>query len=230
MCGIAGFINLNGQTAEPPQIQAMTDALVHRGPDGEGHWLERNVAMGHRRLAIIDLSDSAHQPMVSVEHRYVLSYNGEVYNYRELRKELEVMGYWFSSDSDTEVVLYSLIAWGEEALLKFNGMFGLALWDRKEQSLLLARDRYGIKPVYYDFSAERFMFASEQKAIVNTSGYRSALDTEALFEYFTFQNIFTDKTFEKNIRILPAGPYLKLDVKATVIKPQFTQYWDYCFR
>ncbi|MFC3200353.1 asparagine synthase (glutamine-hydrolyzing) [Alteromonas oceani] len=230
MCGIAGFINLNGQTAEPPQIQAMTDALVHRGPDGEGHWLERNVAMGHRRLAIIDLSDSAHQPMVSVEHRYVLSYNGEVYNYRELRKELEVMGYWFSSDSDTEVVLYSLIAWGEEALLKFNGMFGLALWDRKEQSLLLARDRYGIKPVYYDFSAERFMFASEQKAIVNTSGYRSALDTEALFEYFTFQNIFTDKTFEKNIRILPAGHYLKLDLKATVIKPQFTQYWDYCFR
>ena len=229
MCGIAGFINLNGQTAEPPQIQAMTDALVHRGPDGEGHWLERNVAMGHRRLAIIDLSDSAHQPMVSVEHRYVLSYNGEVYNYRELRKELEVMGYWFSSDSDTEVVLYSLIAWGEEALLKFNGMFGLALWDRKEQSLLLARDRYGIKPVYYDFSAERFMFASEQKAIVNTSGYRSALDTEALFEYFTFQNIFTDKTFEKNIRILPAGHYLKLDLKATVIKPQFTQYWDYCF-
>ena len=229
MCGIAGFINLNGQTAEPPQIQAMTDALVHRGPDGEGHWLERNVAMGHRRLAIIDLSDSAHQPMVSVEHRYVLSYNGEVYNYRELRKELEVMGYWFSSDSDTEVVLYSLIAWGEEALLKFNGMFGLALWDRNEQSLLLARDRYGIKPVYYDFSAERFMFASEQKAIVNTSGYRSALDTEALFEYFTFQNIFTDKTFEKNIRILPAGHYLKLDLKATVIKPQFTQYWDYCF-
>lgn len=230
MCGITGFINLDGQAAAPDQIQAMTDALVHRGPDGEGHWLERNVALGHRRLAIIDLSHSARQPMVSVEHRYVLSYNGEVYNYRELRKELEAMGYWFSSDSDTEVVLYALIAWGEQALLKFNGMFALALWDRKEQSLLIARDRYGIKPVYYDFSPARFMFASEQKAIVNTAGYRSALDAEALFEYFTFQNIFTDKTFEKSIRILPAGHYLKLNLKASVVKPQITQYWDYCFR
>lgn len=229
MCGIAGFINLTGQAAEPARIQAMTDALVHRGPDGEGHWLERNVGLGHRRLAIIDLSNSAHQPMVSVEHRYVLSYNGEVYNYRELRKELEALGYWFRSDSDTEVVLYALIAWGEKALLKFNGMFALALWDRKEQSLLLARDRYGIKPLYYDFLPERFYFASEQKAITQSQGYERQTDYEALFEYFTFQNIFTDKTFEKNIKILPAGHYLKIALTAQKPAPVITQYWDYCF-
>ena len=149
MCGITGLINCNGEPASPVILKNMTDAIVHRGPDGEGQWIEDNVGIGHRRLAIIDLSPAGHQPMISADHRYVLSYNGEVYNYRELRTELEAEGYWFRSQTDSEVVLYALALWGRDALLKFNGMFALALWDRKERNLLLARDRYGIKPLYY---------------------------------------------------------------------------------
>ncbi|MGB5050131.1 MAG: hypothetical protein WBO46_14400, partial [Caldilineaceae bacterium] len=125
----------------------MTDAVAHRGPDGEGQWIEGNVGIGHRRLAIIDLSPAGHQPMVSADHRYVFSYNGEVYNFRELRSELEAAGYWFRSKTDSEVVLNALAEWGTAALERFNGMFALALWDRKERTLLLARDRYGIKPL-----------------------------------------------------------------------------------
>ncbi len=144
MCGIAGFIELDGAPASPALLQEMTDAIAHRGPDGEGHWLENNVGLGHRRLAIIDLSPLAHQPMVSVEHRYVLTYNGEIYNYRELRAELEAAGCWFRSQSDSEVLLAALSHWGTDALLRLNGMFAFALWDRKEKTLLLARDRYGV--------------------------------------------------------------------------------------
>ena len=145
MCGITGLINLNGAPVSPIILQKMTDAIVHRGPDGEGHWIEGNVGLGHRRLAIIDLSPAGHQPMISSNHRYVLSYNGEIYNFRELRTELEAAGYWFHSKTDSEVVLHALAHWGTAALHKFNGMFALALWDRKEKTLLLARDRYGIK-------------------------------------------------------------------------------------
>lgn len=111
----------------------MTDAIAHRGPDGEGHWIEGNVGIGHRRLAIIDLSPAGHQPVITSDERYVLSYNGEIYNYREIRIELEALGYLFRSQTDSEVVLNALTHWGPDALLKFNGMFGLALWDRKEQ-------------------------------------------------------------------------------------------------
>lgn len=230
MCGIAGYLNLNGEETKLKAIVAMTDAIAHRGPDGEGHWLEGNVALGHRRLAIIDLSEAASQPMVSVEHRYVLSYNGELYNYRELRADLEKLGYWFRSDSDTEVVLNSLIEWGTTALNKFNGMFALALWDRKDKTLLIARDRYGIKPLYYCEQGEGFSFGSEQKAIKAHPRYRSSLDKKALLEYFTFQNIFTDRTFEQDIKILPAGHYATLDLKQRKPRLKAIQYWDFAFK
>ena len=144
MCGITGLVRLNGKSVSPVILKRMTDAIQHRGPDGEGQWIEKNVGIGHRRLSIIDLSPAGHQPMVSADHRYVLTYNGEIYNYRELRAELEAEGFWFRSQTDSEVVLYALAKWGTDALLKFNGMFALALWDRKEQTLLIARDRYGI--------------------------------------------------------------------------------------
>src|SRR3990170_1835307 len=166
MCGIAGLIHLDNAPVSPAVLQRMSDAIAHRGPDGEGHWIEGNVGIGHRRLAIIDLSPAGHQPMVSADHRYVLSYNGEVYNFRELRSELEARGYWFRSKTDTEVVLNALAAWGVDALKRFNGMFAFALWDRKERTLLLARDRYGIKPLYVHRDGQRFAFGSEQKAIL----------------------------------------------------------------
>jgi asparagine synthase (glutamine-hydrolysing) len=230
MCGITGIINLDNVSISPVVLQKMTDAIAHRGPDGEGHWIEGNVGIGHRRLAIIDLSPAGHQPMVSADHRYLLSYNGEVYNFRELRSELEVKGYWFRSKSDSEVVLNALAEWGTKALDRFNGMFALALWDRKERKLLLARDRYGIKPLYVSQQGNIFAFGSEQKAIMAMPGFARRMDKPALLEYFTFQNIFTDRTLLEDIQLLPAGHYATLDLKHT--KPILcrTQYWDFDFR
>lgn len=230
MCGIAGLIHLNGDAVSPAVLQKMTDAIIHRGPDGEGQWIEGNVGIGHRRLAIIDLSPAGHQPMVSADHRYVLSYNGEIYNFRELRAELEALGYWFRSRTDSEVVLHALAHWGTDALQRFNGMFALALWDRKEKRLLLARDRYGIKPLYFAQQGSSFAFGSEQKAITAISGFARKLDKQALLEYFTFQNIFTDRTLLQDMCLLPAGHYGTLDLSTKQPALKRTQYWDYRFR
>ena len=228
MCGIAGLIRLNGEPVSPIVLNRMTDQIGHRGPDGEGHWIEANAGLGHRRLSIIDISPSGHQPMISADHRWVLSYNGEVYNYKELRIELEAEGVWFRSSSDTEVVLYALARWGTRALLRFNGMYGLALWDRQEKKLLIARDRYGIKPLYYAYNGHTFAFASEQKAIMATPYFKNDIDLSALIEYFTFQNIFTDRTFHQEIKLLPAGHFCVLEPSdAGKIMP--VCYWDYCF-
>lgn len=229
MCGIAGIVHLNSAPVSPVVLQKMTDSIAHRGPDGEGHWIEGNVGLGHRRLAIIDLSPAGHQPMVSADHRYVLSYNGEVYNFRELRSELEAEGYWFRSKTDSEVVLNALAAWGVKALNRFNGMFAFAFWDRKEKKLLLARDRYGIKPLYYSNQGSDFSFASEQKAILSNPQFQRNLDKPALLEYFTFQNIFTDRTLLEDIRMLPAGHYAQLDCSKTNPQLKATQYWDFHF-
>lgn len=230
MCGITGRIHLDGSPVSPVVLRKMTDAIIHRGPDGEGQWIEGNVGLGHRRLAIIDLSPAGHQPMISSDHRYVLSYNGEVYNYRGLRTELEAAGFWFRSQTDSEVVLYALTHWGVKAFERFNGMFALALWDRRERTLLLARDRYGIKPLYISQQGNTFAFGSEQKAILASPHFQRCLDKSALLEYFTFQNIFTDRTLLEDIQLLPAGHYAVLDLKQNKINLQRTQYWDYRFR
>lgn len=230
MCGIAGLINLNDEVVSPVNLKKMTDAIIHRGPDGEGHWIEKNIGIGHRRLAIIDLTSAGHQPMVSFDNRYILSYNGEIYNFREIRSELETYGCKFRSQTDSEVVLNALSYWGNNAFLKFNGMFALALWDRKERSLLLARDRYGIKPLYYARQGNTFTFGSEQKAITSLPSFKKNLNKAALLEYFTFQNIFTDQTLIKDISILPAGHYLTINLKKkNDYKLNIKQYWDYQF-
>ncbi len=228
MCGVAGLINLNGDPVSSVLLKRMTDAIAHRGPDGEGHWLEGPVGLGHRRLAIIDLSPSGHQPMISADQRWVLTYNGEIYNYRELRIELEAEGVRFQSQTDSEVVLYAIAHWGTEALLKFNGMFALALWDRQEKTLLLARDRYGIKPLYYSDQSSMFLFGSEQKAITAHSGFCRKLNKPALLEYFTFQNIFTDQTLFQDIYILPAGHFLIMRSEEEH-RSKLYRYWDYNF-
>ena len=228
MCGVAGLIHLNGGQVSQLMLKRMTDSIAHRGPDGEGYWFEENVGIGHRRLAIIDLSSDANQPMISNSKRYVLSYNGEIYNYREIRAELETKNIRFRSNSDTEVVVEALAFWGSDALIKFNGMFALALWDREEKSLLLARDRYGIKPIYYSTQNGIFAFGSEQRAILQTLGFEKHINLQALFEYFTFQNIFTNQTLIKDINILPAGYFLKIDSNNRSIK--LNQYWDFNFQ
>jgi asparagine synthase (glutamine-hydrolysing) len=230
MCGIAGLINLDGAPVSPAVLQRMTDAIAHRGPDGEGQWIEGNVGLGHRRLAIIDLSPAGHQPMTSADHRYLLTYKGEVYNFRELRTELEARGYWFRSRTDSEVVLNALAEWGADAIQRFNGMFALALWDRKERTLLLARDRYGIKPLYVCHQGASFAFGSEQKAIMAVPGFSARIDRAGLLEYFTFQNIFTKRTLIEGVELLPAGHYAVLDLAAAQPKLKATQYWDFDFR
>lgn len=229
MCGIVGLVHLDGAAVSSAILKKMTDAIAHRGPDGEGLWVDRNIGLGHRRLAIIDLSPAGHQPMISLNQRYVITYNGEIYNYQELKADLEIEGFKFVSQSDTEVLLYAIAAWGLKALDKLNGMFAFALWDKQEQKLLLARDRYGIKPLYYALTGNTLAFGSEQKAVLAQPGFRSSIDRDALLEYFTFQNIFTDKTLVQGVKMFPAGHYGILDFSKPNNGLQLTQYWDFDF-
>ena len=230
MCGIVGQLNFDNSPISAVVLQKMTDVISHRGPDGEGHWIEGNIGFGHRRLSIIDLSPAGHQPMISSDHRYVLTYNGEIYNFRELRMELEAKGYWFRSKTDSEVVLYSLAEWGSDALLKFNGMFALAFWDRKEKRLLLARDRYGIKPLYYCLDGKSLIFGSEQKSILEQPSFEKKINKRALLEYFTFQNIFTDQTLLEGVNLLPAGHFATLEFGDGQKELKQTRFCDYHFR
>jgi len=227
MCGIAGYLNFDGQPASPVVLKAMTDMLVHRGPDDEGQLVEGGLALGHRRLSIIDLSRSGHQPMASRGGHLVISYNGEIYNYRELRLDLETRGHVFRSESDTEVLLAALEEWGSDALPRLNGMFAFVLYDRRKRRLLLTRDRYGIKPLYYTMIGQTLLFASEIKAFLVHPLFRTEIDPDGLMEYMTFQNFLTDRTLYKNVRVLPAGNSLSVPMQGPPGEPR--QYWDFEF-
>lgn len=226
MCGIAGILNLNGEPVSPVLLRRMTDAIAHRGPDGEGSFTDGAVGLGHRRLAIIDLSPAGHQPMATPDGRLVIAYNGEVYNFQELRLELESRGYQFRSRTDTEVVLHAYALWGPECVHRFNGMFAFVIWDNLRQELFLARDRYGIKPLYHAQQDGVFAFASEAKAILAHPSFRAVVDKDALVEYFTFQNFFTDRTLFQGIRLFPAGHWATRSLGSGL---EFKRYWDYQF-
>jgi len=194
----------------------------------ELHSHDFDVCLTHRRLSILDTSYAGHQPMSDLTDNIWVAYNGEIYNFQELRLELEKCGHRFVSDTDTEVLIYAYIEWGTECVKKFNGMFAFALYDNFKKRILVARDRYGIKPLYYHLTKDdTFIFASEIKSIIKYEGYNSGLDTEALVEYFTFQNIFTNKTLHKGIQLLEAGHYFKIDL----VSKEFTKtkYWDFDF-
>ncbi|MCC8941847.1 asparagine synthase (glutamine-hydrolyzing) [Bradyrhizobium sp. Arg68] len=180
MCGIAGIVNLRGNPVEPAEIERLTRLIAHRGPFGEGTWFnaKRNVAFGHRRLAVIDPTDGGYQPMVSGSGRHVILYNGEIYNFLELRRELEAKDATFRSQSDTEVILAAWQAWGEDMLLRFNGMWVLAIYDTVTDEMFLARDRFGIKPMLYALTSERFVFASEQRALARSGLIDRAVDLD----------------------------------------------------
>lgn len=227
MCGIVGMFNRSGAPAASAVLTAMTDKLAHRGPDGEGTYLDGALGLGHRRLSILDLSDAGRQPMETADGRYVVTYNGEIYNFRELRKELEALGCAFHSRCDTEVLLQAYVRWGKQCLDRLNGMFAFAVWDRQARELFLARDRYGIKPLYVTECGETFLFASEIKALAVHPAFRTDVDREALLEYFTFQNFFTDRTLFKGVRLLPAGSWMV--VSAQMVGAPVS-YWDYDFR
>ena len=226
MCGIAGIFNTTGEPVSPVILRKMTDAIAHRGPDGEGFYIDSFIGLGHRRLAIIDLSPAGHQPMVSKDGQYILSYNGEIYNFQELRVELEALGYHFRSRTDSEVVLYAYAEWGEHCVDRFNGMFAFAIWDSSQRTLFAARDRLGIKPFYYFFQQNTFAFASEIKALFHTNILRPEINPDGLADYLTFQFCLGPKTLFRHIDKLLPGHSLLLTSDGAL---RVQKYWDLDF-
>ena len=218
MCGITGFVNHSGTYSQNDltnTVALMTDRLIHRGPDDSGNWVDENsgVALGFRRLAILDLSPTGHQPMISADGRFVIVFNGETYNFLELRTDLSRMGVSFKGTSDTEVMLASICQWGlAEAVKKFNGMFAFAVWDRQEKCLWLARDRIGIKPLYYGWMGTTFLFGSELKALVAHPNFRAIINRDAIASFLRFGYIPTPLSIYKNIHKLEPGTIMNINI------------------
>ncbi|MEO6884093.1 MAG: asparagine synthase (glutamine-hydrolyzing) [Bacteroidia bacterium] len=228
MCGIAGINQLDNSQVSTESLKKMTDAIVHRGPDGEGHWVNASakIGFGHRRLSIIDLSEGGHQPMHYADGRYTITFNGEIYNYLEIREELKIKGYQFTSDSDTEVLLALFDLKKELCLQDLDGMFAFAIWDEKEQTLFCARDRFGEKPFHYYIDEQRFVFASEIKQFW-TLGIEKILDEGRLSEFIQNGSIENaenvTETFYTKIKKLDAAHYLILSKGGSL---QIHKYWD----
>ena len=228
MCGIAGLFHCGTiKPVDPERVRRMTDALVHRGPDGSGVWTAPGVGLGHRRLSIIDLEGSP-QPMVSADERAVIVFNGEIYNFRELRRELEGLGAQFRTDGDTEVILAAWERWGVDCLDRLHGMFAFALYDRKDRTLLLARDRLGVKPLYMaHLSDGSLAFASELKGLMANPLLRREVDPLAVEDYLTWGYVPDHRSILKGVEKLPAGHYRLLRHDATPSPP--VQWWDVSF-
>lgn len=227
MCGIAGAFNTLGQPVPDLVVRKMSAAMAHRGPDDSGWYCDGPIGLAHQRLAIIDLSPAGHQPMSNETGDVIVTYNGEIYNFQKLRLELEALGHRFHSQSDTEVIVHAYEEWGDACVERFNGMFAFGLYDTRQQRLLLARDRYGIKPLYWHFGKGWLLFASEIKAILEHPAVSRAVCYPALNEYFTFQNTLSDLTLFEGVRLLPAGCVLSLSLNNP--HPQIKRYWDYDF-
>lgn len=225
MCGIAGiFLPEAGAPINRALLEAMAASLRHRGPDGDGIHIEPHVGFAHRRLSIIDLAHGA-QPVSNPAGTVTLTYNGEVYNFRELKAELQHLGYAFSTNCDTEVVLRAWEAWGESCVERLRGMFAFAIWDRPRRTLFLARDRLGIKPLYYaNLTGGGIAFASELKALLVHPKVHRELDDTAIEDYFAYGYIPDPKTVFKSVRKLPPGYTLSVDPGSPRLAPR--QYWD----
>ena len=228
MCGIAGIFNINGNPTSLNTIKAMTTKIAHRGPDGEGFYVEENIALGHRRLAILDTSALGSQPMESKNGEWVVVFNGCIYNYLELKSHLKSKGHSFVSTSDTEVISEGLAAYGVSFFEKFDGMFAIAAWHKPTKTLYLSRDRFGVKPLYYWLNGKTILFASEIKAFMAHPDFKVELNKEALNEYFTFQNLFSFQTLFKGVIMLPPANTVKIDTSnVTAIK--HNSWWNYDF-
>jgi asparagine synthase (glutamine-hydrolysing) len=230
MCGICGVV---GET-DRDHVERMLARIAHRGPDDEGIYLSpaspagSRAALGHRRLSIIDLSAAGHQPMTDASGRFWLTYNGEIYNFREIRDELRSRGHELVSDCDTEVILYAYREWGADCLARFNGMFAFAIWDAERRELFAARDRLGIKPFYWTVLANgSFAFASEIKAFLDLPGFEAALDLEALNHYLTFLWVPDPKTAFRRVQKLAPGHFLRY--REGDAAPRVEEYWDVRF-
>jgi len=211
MCGICGFYNIDNRHDSPSVLSAMTECLAHRGPDGTGTWLspEMDVGLGHTRLAIIDL-EGGRQPIESLDGRFVIVFNGELYNFRSLRKELEELGHHFRTSSDTEVLLEAYVRWGPACLQRFRGMFALAIYDAQEHEVFLARDRTGIKPLYYHCGPSGFLFGSELKAILRVPGVPRRLDYQAFADFLVLGYPLAPKTMFSDLSELEPGTWLRV--------------------
>ena len=198
----------------------MTQSMSHRGPDAEGYFLDRELAFGHRRLSIIDLSSAANQPFFDNSGRYCIIFNGEIYNYADIKPLLA--GYPFRTNSDTEVILAGYIQWGADCLKHLRGMYTFAIWDKEERSLFIVRDRLGVKPLYYFQDSEQFIFASEIRAILSVMPGKKELDHSAIAEYFRYQSIGFPFSPVKGIQQVEAGTWLK--IRHGVVKREV--YWD----
>lgn len=227
MCGIVGLWFRDDARPDRVEFDRFTDALAHRGPDGRGvfHDKDSGVAFGHRRLAILDLSEAGKQPMSYAAGRYWITYNGEIYNFLELRETLEGLGHVFHTQTDTEVILAAYAQWGAECQIKFNGMWAFAIWDRDRRELFLSRDRFGVKPLFYYWDGRRFAFASELKAFVALSWFDVAFDPEtvALAVKTPWNVEGTEYSLLKGIRRLPGGYCIRLDAKN---EPRIHRWWN----
>ncbi|HRX81762.1 MAG TPA: asparagine synthase (glutamine-hydrolyzing), partial [Pirellulaceae bacterium] len=229
MCGVAGILSPSGRHSLHDVVSRMTAALHHRGPDDTGTWVDQNhgIALGHKRLSIVDLSPLGHQPMQSANGRYWVIYNGEIYNHQTLRKELESLGREFRGHSDTEVLIEAIDCWGiGEAIRRSNGMFAFAVWDSKEQRLTLARDRVGIKPMYYGWIGDTFLFGSELKALRAHPEFRCEVDRDAVAMLLRHCYIPAPFSIYRGIKKLPPGTTLEISADAKCREVEPARYWD----
>ncbi|HMY14320.1 MAG TPA: asparagine synthase (glutamine-hydrolyzing), partial [Bacteroidia bacterium] len=218
MCGITGIYGMSsGQSSS--SIRLMNNAISHRGPDDEGYYVDEQVALGHRRLAIIDLSPAGHQPMHSNDGNLEIAFNGEIYNFNDVKKLLT--GYAFKSGSDTEVILAAYQQWGKDCLHHLNGMFAFAIWDKSKQELFITRDRLGIKPVYYFSKDKMFLFSSEIRALLQSGIVPRKINRRVIHEYFTYQTIHAPETFINNVFMLMPGHCMTINTSGINIE----RYW-----
>lgn len=224
MCGIAGIINFSGKSPSEDLLKKMTDIIEHRGPDGSGAYISGGIAFGHRRLSIIDLA-GGHQPMTTSDDRVTITYNGEIYNFPELREELKTLGYQFNTSSDTEVILQAYHAWGPKSVERIRGMFAYAIHDKEKNEVFIARDRLGIKPLFYgELSGDNFVFGSELKSLKIHPNFNSSLRTESTEEYFALGYIPEPYTIYKNVMKLEPGHTLLINTSTGKIENN--QYWN----
>ncbi len=223
MCGIAGIWRFSGNRSDPARLAAAAKSLSKRGPDDEGVWIEGAMGLAHRRLSVLDISTSGHQPMLSPDGRYVIVFNGEIYNYRELRAELHPDNYGWRSSSDTEVILHAYARWGIACLGRLRGMFAFAIWDRSEQTLFLARDRVGVKPLYYTYADGAFAFASRPRALHElVEDLDSDIDLQGLRSYLDIGYFPGAHSIFQKVRRCPPAHYLWLDKSGLAVR----RYWN----
>ena len=233
MCGITGIVTNSNRPVDITVLAAMTDSLVHRGPDDRGVQCLSgpdssglHAGLGHRRLSIIDLSALGHQPMTNEDRTIWISFNGEIYNFRELRTDLIRKGHHFTSETDTEVIIHGYETYGADICSKIKGMFVFALWDCNKGSLLLARDRFGKKPLYYSMTENSLVFASELKALRQCPDMSLSLDMSSLSLYLAYEYVPVPLSIYKNVQKLPPGTYL---IYNGGNEPSINQYWNISF-